>query len=137
MCDFIVYKKPILCPIECKSTCYKSMSIQRDPEDKSSKMIKLHQIQSLINASLADGCCPGLLLNFRNDEDINDNITYWLPIQGLSDFLVESDKGSINKLDCIQHGAYIVDQKLKRTHYTYDIEKLLNDIQKFAEGREE
>ena len=43
-CDFLVYELPNLFAIECKSTCYKSLTIQRDIKDKTSKMIKAHQM---------------------------------------------------------------------------------------------
>jgi len=41
-CDFLIYELPNLFAIECKSTCYKSLTIQRDIKDKASKMIKAH-----------------------------------------------------------------------------------------------
>nr|DAG35999.1 MAG TPA: hypothetical protein [Caudoviricetes sp.] len=44
--------------------------------------------------------------------------------------MCENDKQSINKLDCIQYGAIIIEQKIKRTHYTYNIKKMLEDIRK-------
>lgn len=132
--DFLVYNYPNIFAVECKSTCYKSLSIQRELKDTSSKMIKAHQINSLINFSQTEGAYAGLLINFRNDEDITDNVTYWLSIQNFSKFLVESDKQSINKLDCVQYGAIILEQKLKRTRYTYNVKKLIEDIKKEGES---
>ena len=130
--DFLMFEYPALFAVECKSTTYKSMSIQRGFESESDKkksaMIKAHQISALTNASLYDGIYAGFLLNFRNDEDIHDNITYWLPIEGFTRFLLENDKQSINKLDCVDYGAFVVKQKLKRTRYTYDIKDLINRI---------
>ena len=129
-CDFLVYKLPNLFAIECKSTCYKSLTIQRDIKDKTSKMIKAHQINSLVKFAQQDGVFAGFLFNFRDDEDILNNVTYWLSIQNFSKFLYENNKQSINKLDCIQYGAIIIEQKIKRTHYTYNIKKMLEDIRK-------
>ena len=132
--DFLVYQKPNLLAVECKSTKYKSMSIQRSLEEDKSKMIKFHQINSLVNFSRTDGIYAGLLLNFRDEEIMANSITYWLPIEDFSNFLVEMDKGSINKLDCVQHGAIIVEQKLKRTRFAYNIQKLIDDIRQKKGG---
>ena len=129
-CDFLIYSNPNLIAIECKSTKYKSMSIQKSLEDDKNKMIKFHQINSLINFSQTDGIYAGFLLNFRDEDVIANGVTYWLPIEGFSNFLVNTDKSSINKLDCVQNGAIIVPQKLKRTRFTYDIVELINKIRK-------
>lgn len=127
-CDCLLYQKPNLFAIECKSTKYKSMSIQRSLQDDKNKMIKFHQINALVNFNLTDGIYGGFLLNFR-DEDIRENgITYWIGIDNFSNFLIGSDKSSINKLDIVQYGGIIVEQKLKRTRFTYNIQKLLEDI---------
>lgn len=125
--DFIMFFKPNLFCLELKSTGYSSMSIQRIPEEKN-KMIKLHQINSLTQSSLKDGVYAGFILNFRDDEDITNNDTYFLSIQNFNNFLVESDKKSINKLDVVQHGGIRLSQKIKRTRYIYDINKMIQDI---------
>lgn len=91
-------------------------------------MIQAHQISDLSNAGLIEGIIPVFLFNFRNDEDINDNFTYAMRINDFNDFLVESDKKSINRMDVVQHNGIIVNQKIKRVHYTYDIEKMLDEI---------
>ena len=128
-CDFLLYDKPNLFAVECKSTKYKSMSIQTDITDKDDKsMIKSHQINSLTNFNLYDGVYGGFLLNWRNDEDISDNRVYWLPIENFVKFLTTTDKKSINEYDCQIYGGILVDQHLKRTHYLYDINKLIDDI---------
>ena len=93
-------------------------------------MIKAHQINSLVKFAQQEGVFAGFLFNFRDGEDISNNVTYWLSIQNFSKFLCENDKQSINKLDCIEYGAIIIEQKIKRTHYTYNIKKMLEDIRK-------
>ena len=127
ICDFIVYRYPYMFLIENKSTTYKSIGIQRLPTDAKA-MIQAHQIFDLSNAGLIEGIIPVFLFNFRNDEDINDNFTYAMRINDFNDFLVESDKKSINRMDVVQHNGIIVNQKIKRVHYTYDIEKMLDEI---------
>ena len=64
-------------------------------------MIKLHQINSLTQSSLHEGVYAGFIFNFRDDEDIDNNDTYYMPIGCFNDFLVERDKRSINKLDVV------------------------------------
>lgn len=96
-CDYLIYNKPYLFAIECKSTCYSSMSIQKLGETGKNYMVKSHQIQSLINFSLHDGVYAGLLVNFRNDSDISDNTTYFWPIDEVSDFLCFSPKKSLDR----------------------------------------
>ena len=125
--DFIMFCEPNLFCLELKSTCYSSISIQRLPEEKN-KMIKLHQINSLTQSSLHEGVYAGFIFNFRDDEDINNNDTYYMPIGCFNDFLVERDKRSINKLDIVQYGGIKLSQKIKRTRYTYDINKMIQDV---------
>lgn len=127
ICDFIAYRYPYMFLIENKSTTYKSIGIQRLPTDPKA-MIQAHQISDLSNAGLIEGIIPVFLFNFRNDDDINDNFTYAMRINDFNDFLVESDKKSINRMDVVQHNGIIVNQKIKRVHYTYDIEKMLDEI---------
>ena len=127
-CDFLAYNKPYLFALECKSTKYRSLSFTIDPKENA--MIKAHQINSLVNFSLVDGIYAGFILNFRNEDDVSKGVTYWLSIKDFSDFINETDKKSINRLDVVQHNGIIIDQKLKRTRFTYDIQKLINDITK-------
>ena len=48
--------------------------------------------------------------------------------QDFNSFLVERDKKSINKLDVVQYGGIKLSQKIKRTRYTYDINKMIQDV---------
>lgn len=93
-------------------------------------MIKAHQIKSLIEFSQHEGVFAGFILNFRNDSNIEDNVAYWMSIQNFSTFLAENDKKSINRLDCIHYGAIIIEQKLKRVNYVYNIRGMLDEIAK-------
>ena len=126
VCDFLVYQKPFLFAWECKSTTYKSITVQQEEEGQG--MIKLQQIQDLTNLSLFDGVYSGLILNYRNDENLLDNHTYYLPIKNFNNFLCEIGKHSINQKDCIEYGGILLKQEKKRTHYLYDLNKLIEDI---------
>ena len=133
ICDFFTFFKRNAFFIECKSTEYGSMSFSVDP--KESKMIKAHQISDLSNLSLFDNVYPCFLFNFRQKEGI-DQDTYLMHISDFNDFISKTDKHSINKLDIVQNGGIIVEQKLLRTNYLYNIEKAFDDMIKYREGLE-
>ena len=131
-CDYYIFGaveegKGILFGIECKSTGYTSIGIQRTPEEPD-KMIKSKQIESLIEMSLFEGIKAGFVLNFRDDEKNLDN-TYYISIEDFSKFLDETHKKSINKTDCELRGIK-VDSTLLRKNYKYNIKKMIEDIMK-------
>ena len=113
-CDYFLFanvdnKKGNLYAIECKSTKYMSMSIEVEKEQANKKMIKYHQIESLIKMSFYEGLYAGFVLNFRDEE------------RGLDE--------SINKMDCELRGIKLSANK-KRVHYEYDVLKMIKDIDK-------
>ena len=133
-CDYFLFgnveqKKGVLYVIECKSTKYMSMSIETEPKRSSSakKMIRNDQLQSLIKLSFYDGVRAGFVLNFR-DEDRNLDDTYYMSIKDFVIFLDETQKKSINKMDCELRGIKI-ESKIKRSHYGYNVEKMMEDIE--------
>ena len=132
-CDYFLFgntddnSRGNLFAIECKSTKYMSMSIESGPEKtKGNKMIRNAQIQSLIKLSFYDGIKAGFVLNFR-DEDRNLDDTYYMSIRDFVRFLDETKKKSINKMDC-ELRAIKIDSTIKRTHYRYDVSKMIKDI---------
>ena len=122
--DFILYYKTVFL-IECKSTGAKSISIQRKKDGQG--MIKLAQIESLINCSQfpnVEGC---FLLNFRCDDDpFGTERTYLMNIRDFSDFLSIEDKSSINEKDIINYGGIKMIQKKKRKYFTYETKELID-----------
>lgn len=125
-CDFICFKDGFLFMLELKSTEYNSIPIQRLPTEET-KMIKSHQINSLVKYSNYEGINCGFVFNFREKDSLNEE-TFYMSIQNFSNFLVERDKKSINKLDVIQYGGIKIEQTLKRTQYLYNVKKMLDDI---------
>ena len=128
--DFLMWFDRNLFFIECKSTEYSSMSFSTDP--KESKMIKAHQISDLSNLSLFDYVYPCFLFNFRSKDSL-DQDTYLMHISDFNNFIAKTDKHSINKLDIVQNGGIIVEQKLLRTNYLYNIQKAFNDMIEYKE----
>lgn len=121
--DFEIFQKPNLFCLELKSTKNTSMSIEREGDDKkSSPMIKLSQIKALEEASKYDGIIAGFVLNWRNT-----NQTYFLHIKDFLSFYRSTGKKSINQIDVLSMRHVLINQTLKRTHYSYDIEKFILD----------
>lgn len=135
--DFFVYEYPYIYFLELKSTKYKSISFQREEEDKS--MILLHQIRDLSNLKLYEKVQSGFVFNFRTeDEGIPySEITYYMDIEDFVRFYVATDKKSIAPIDIVQYGGFIIDAKQKRKYYSYDVNKMLKDIIKNSNKRKE
>lgn len=130
-CDFVQFYKGHLFTLELKSTKYKSLSIQLDPDDKSSKMIKLHQINSLVNFSLYENVEAGLVLNFRHENDngvVEEEETYYLPIDKFSDFLTKSGKSSINQVDVVLYGGYQIDTTKIKVNFNYNVKDMMEAV---------
>lgn len=129
-CDFFIWdsNKHLFYAIECKSTKFKSMSFQVDENDKSSKMIKYHQLQSLNDMSKYNGIIAGLLLNFRGENDDNQR-TYFINIKDFNKMVSQINKVSFNEIDLIMHGNAIkISGTKKRTRYSWDVNTFLKNM---------
>lgn len=125
-CDFFIWDSNhhLFYAIECKTTKYKSMSVQLDENDKSNKMIKCHQIESLTKISKYEGAIAGFFLNFR-DEKNNTERTYFMNIIDFNKMMKEINKVSFNEMDIIlNHGIKILGRK-KRIYFTWDLDSFL------------
>lgn len=127
-CDYIMYYNGNIFFFEMKSTKYKSITFQREEDDEG--MIKLHQINSLVNLGMYEGAKAGFVLNFRDEKEGHSYTedTYYISIQDFSSFFNKTDKKSINKLDIVQNGGIIVDAKQRKKLYDYNVKKMLEDI---------
>lgn len=127
-CDYIMYYKGNIFFLEMKSTHSKSMSFQR--EEKDSGMVKLHQINSLVNLAQYDGSQAGFVFNFRDEREGHPYTedTYYMSIENFSSFFTSTDKKSISKLDIVQNGGIIIEAKQRRKLYDYNVKKMLCDI---------
>lgn len=125
-CDFFIWdsKHHLFYAIECKSTKYKSMSVQTDKEDKSNKMIKLHQIKSLAKISDYDGAIAGFFLNFRDEENDMERL-YFISADDFNKSMRDTGKSSINEIDIILHNGVKILGTKKRVHYRWDIDEFL------------
>lgn len=92
---------------------------------KSTKLIKWHQIKSLMNYSEFDNIVPCFILNFRN-EDSKIQRTYFIHIKDFMKMIATVGKKSFDEVDLIQNGAIKIQGKLKRTRYTWDLDGFLS-----------
>jgi penicillin-binding protein-related factor A (putative recombinase) len=116
ICDFSVFKSPILLKLELKSTAQKSVSLDE-------KIIKSHQIKGLEKINNYNGIVAGFIFNFRN----YDNQTYFVYINDFIKFTKETDRKSI-PLDYCKETGIQVENKILRTNYRYDLDKLISKI---------
>lgn len=123
-CDFFIWnsKKHIFYAIECKSTKYKSMSVQLNKEDKSSKMIKTHQIESLTKISQYDGAVAGFCLNFRDEKNDTERL-YFINIIDFNKMMKEIDKSSFNEMDIILYNGIKISGTKKRVHFNWNLDE--------------
>lgn len=106
--DCILFKDDTMYALELKSTKGKSISFSG-----SSPMIKQHQIDELTRASKF-GIKAGFVFDFREQK------TFYVPILAFSDFVLTTDKKSINIKEVEAIGVEIPKKKLK-VNYRYDL----------------
>lgn len=130
--DVLIFHKGYLFPIELKSTDKKSISF-------SEKIIKQHQIESLLEATKFDKVIPGFLMNFREPK----NRAFFVPIQDFVTYkhIAENqlehnykcrkdkklNKSSIPIDICEEIGFEILNIK-KRTRYRYIMTDLIDRL---------
>lgn len=114
-CDYVVHYDGTLWLLELKSTEKKYMTIERDGNRG---MIKKHQYEQMFQ-KIGEHEKAMLVLQFERE------YTYGLMIQDFMRFMQENEKKSINKLDVVQYNGIIIEQKKLRTHYCYNVKKLL------------
>lgn len=116
ICDYILFDDitKTLFLIECKSTKGTSIpfSMIRDNQIKGLKESGKHKLVS------------GFLINFRNE----GNDTYFILIEDFLKMIGIIKKKSFNKTDLENFGATKIESTRKRTRYTYNIQKMINEL---------
>lgn len=122
-CDFFILdsNSRLFYAIECKSTKHKSMSVQINKDDESSKMVKYHQIESLTKIAEYNGVIAGFFLNFRDEKNKTERL-YFINIIDLNRMMEEIGKVSFNEIDIILHNGIKISGTKKRVHYTWDLD---------------
>ena len=85
-------------------------------------MIRKNQIDGLLEAS-KHNLVAGLILNYRNE----NNDTFFITIDKFINMINTIGKKSFNVKDLLINDAIRVDSTKKRTRYTYNIKKLIEE----------
>lgn len=125
--DCFIYSYPNFVALELKSV-ESSLTFYREDfvSDKSKKQafnVKKNQIKGLQKAAEHKGAIAGLIINFRKS-----NHTYFIEINQFVKMTNVLTKKSFNEKDIIQNNGLLIEQKLKKVHYSYNIEKFLNEV---------
>ena len=123
--DCEIYNFPYLACCELKATHLPSISFEREKNQKNKKMLHFHQIQGLEKASQHNGVFGLLMFDFQTS-----GVTYVLTIEKFLDFFYSSDKQSISEKEVIALSPIIVNKKMLRTNYEYDIEGVFKELDK-------
>lgn len=86
-------------------------------------MIRENQVNGLLEAS-RHSLIAGFLINFRNI----DNNTFFISINSFKNMIENTNKKSFNIKDLMAYGAIEIQNIKKRTRYTYNIGKMIQDI---------
>lgn len=116
ICDFILFDdmSKTLFLLECKSTKGTSVSLS---------MLRDNQIKGLEEAG-KHKLISGFLINFRNEK----NDTYFISIDNFSVMIDNIKKKSFNAKDLESFGAIKIESTKKRTRYTYNIPKMIDEL---------
>lgn len=110
-------------PTELKSTKSTSFSFEKEGSGKGNKMIKLSQIYGLEEVSRFKNVYAGFIFNFRDVQH-----TYYLDIKNFMEFYNDTNKFSINEKDIMNYKGVLIECKLLKVRYRYNVEKLLNEL---------
>lgn len=119
---FVLYEGFFL-PMELKSTKGTSFSFEKEGAGNGNKLIKLSQIHGLNEVSQFKNAKAGFIFNFR---DVHR--TYYLNIVNFMNFYNNTSKFSINEQDVIEYEGVLIESRLLKVRYRYNIEKLLNEL---------
>lgn len=123
--DYEVYMYPYLICCELKATHLPSISFEREKNQKVAKMLHYHQIKGLEKASQYNGVFGLLIFDFQTS-----GATYVLTIEKFLEFFYSTNKQSISEKDVVALSPIVVNKKLLRTNYEYDIEGIFKELDK-------
>ena len=122
--DFLLWdaNKHILYALELKTVAGKSISFERDKQEKGE--IHYHQIKGLESWAAYDGIVAGFVIEFRKIGK-----TVFIDILEFNKLIEQIDKKSFNfdDLDKYKIKYLVIEQRKARTRYLYDIDKFLRD----------
>lgn len=119
--DYFLFNGNTLYCLELKSTCQKYIGYQENKDDKSTKMIKWHQIESLTEASKYQNIVAGFLCNFRLDN--GEQLLYFFDIKDFNAMKDSINKKSFNIMDAVLYGAVKINGFKKRTRWHWNLDE--------------
>ena len=116
ICDYILFDdiSRTLFLVECKSTKGTSVPLT---------MLRDNQTKGLQEAS-KHNLIAGILVNFRND----NNDTFFITIDEFINMMQSINKKSFNIKDLESIGATRIESTKKRTRYTYNLQKMIEEL---------
>lgn len=111
--------------LELKTTLGSLTYWRKDFEDKKKKQsfqIKKNQIEGLNKFSKYNNTVCGFIINFRATEGNN---TYFVSIDNFLNYTSSLDKKSINEKDVLLMNPIVIENRIKRVRYTYDIDDFI------------
>jgi recombination protein U len=112
-CDFIFYRYPWMYLLEMKSHKGKSIPFGA---------LTAEQIEGLSEHAIRPGVKAGFVFNYRELGE-----TYYVPAVDVAEYMCYTERQSFPVDWCRQVGRR-VDQRLVRTRYRYDVDKLLREV---------
>lgn len=123
--DYEMYNFPYLACCELKATHLPSVSFEREKDQKVKKMLHFHQIQGLEKTIPYNGVFGLLVFDFQTSGN-----TYGLLIEKFMEFFNSTDKQSISEKDVIALSPIVIEKKLLRTNYEYNIKGIFEELDK-------
>lgn len=127
ICDFIVYRRPVLYLMELKTIDTPSIPLQKifgrcDPDKKQYHKIK--HITDMIAAASTEGIAAYVILNYRGKV----NRTFAVQAFDILQYSVTESRKSIPWQWAALHGTEIAQRQL-RVHWRYDVGAFLKEIE--------
>lgn len=120
-CDCFMFNGEILYTLELKSVGAKSISFEREKNDKG--VIHKHQIDNLKKFSTYKNVISGFLFDFRLSD-----CTYFCMIEEFVNMIDNLNKKSFNEKDLFEWCKPIkIEKKKLKVNYRYDVEKFLQN----------
>lgn len=128
ICDFIVYRSPLMHLMELKTIDTPSIPLQKifgkyDPEKKQYHKIK--HITDMVTAAQTEGITAHVIINYRGKV----NRTFAVQAFDVMQYSITESSKSIPWQWAAEHGTEITQRQLK-VHWRYDVDGFLKEIER-------
>lgn len=128
ICDFIVYRSPLMHLMELKTIDTPSIPLQKifgkyDPEKK--RYHKIKHITDMVTAAQTEGITAHVIINYRGKV----NRTFAVQAFDVLQYSITESRKSIPWQWAAEHGTEITQRQLK-VHWRYDVDGFLKEIER-------